>query len=405
MPNSVFVARQPILDTHGCVAAYELLFRDRDISQCSEDIDGDAATASVIATSMLVVGLDELTNGKPAFINFTRNLLLSGVPSMLPPKKVTVEVLESVEPDTDVIAACRKLKQEGYVLALDDFVFAEKYEPLIDLADIIKVDFRQTGDWEARRAVLQQCDRESMRFLAEKVESHDEFRQACELGYTLFQGYYFQTPDIVHRRDVPASKVQCMRLISEINNPVVEIANLERIICHDVALSYKLLRFINSAYFGLKVQIESIRHALTLLGLRDVQKWASIVVLSTIGQDKPQELMVTSLVRARFCEMLAPHLGMPGRAPDFFLLGLFSCIDGFMDQPMDALVDELPLGDDVKAALQGTDNRFHDALQMVRLYETGAWASIAQWAARLDLDEVQLPEHFLAAIKWAGMDF
>ena len=405
MSNSVFVARQPILDVHGRVGAYELLFRERDMTHAGDHIDGDAATASVIATSMLVVGLDELTDGKPAYINFTRNLLLGGVPSMLPANRVTVEVLESVVPDADVIAACRQLKQDGYVIALDDFVFAEQYRPLIGLADIIKVDFQQTRTLEERRAVIQQCDSDTVRFLAEKVETHEDFRQARELGYTLFQGFFFRTPDVVQRHDVPASKLQCMRLIKEIHRPDAEIDNLEQIICHDVALSYKLLRFINSAYFGLQVRIESIRHALTLLGMRDVQKWASIVVLSTIGEDKPQELLISSLVRARFCEQLATHLGMAARQSDLFLLGLFSCIDAFMDQPMDELVAELPLGDDVRAALLGAPNRFRDVLELVRMYETGQWESTAQRAATLELDDALLPDLFLPAVKWASLEF
>ncbi len=397
---NVFVARQPIFNGHKKVVAYELLFRTGIENFYDESQDGDTSTSRVIANSMLVIGMDTLTKGKPAFINFTRNLLLRGAPANIPSSMLTVEVLESVEPDGQVVEACRSLKDKGYTIALDDFVFEAKYLPLVDLADIIKVDFRITTGVE-RRYVVEECRNTSVQFLAEKVETFDEFREALEAGYTYFQGYFFSEPDIVKGRDIPNNKLNYLKVVNEVNRPEIDFESLESSIKHDIALTYKLLRFINSAYFNFSVKVESIRHALVMLGVKEIKRWVNIVALSGMGYDKPEELLFVALIRARFCEHLAARVGMKSRDADFFLMGLFSVIDGIIDQPMERILADLPLLEDIKQALLGGQNTLHSVFSLVQAYETGDWELASSIARELNIKEEGLPQCFFDAVNWA----
>jgi len=398
----VFVARQPIFDRKKDVAAYELLFRSGLENAYDTSLDGDRSTSNVITNSLLIIGLDNLTNGKKAFVNFTRNLLVQGVPSMLPKNALAVEILETVEPEPDVIQACRELKAAGYQLVLDDFVFQERYQPLVDLADIIKVDFMAT-DPAQRAELVRRCRGGATRFLAEKVETQDAFQEALDAGYELFQGYFFSKPLIVSGRDIPGSKISYLRVLHEVNKPEVEFERIEEIIKRDVSLTYKLLRFINSAYFRFSVKVESIKHALILLGVREIKKWVSVVALSSMGFDKPQELLNLSLVRARFCETVAVKTGLEKRSADLFLTGLFSLIDALVDRPMQTVLTDLPIADDVKQALLGRDNPLRDVFGLVLSYERAEWTKTSVYANKLRVNEKELPEIFLDSINWANI--
>jgi c-di-GMP-related signal transduction protein len=400
----IFVARQPIFDARKEVFAYELLFRSGMENVYSAGLDGDRTTSSVISGSMLVFGLETLTKGKRAFINFTRNLLIRGAPADMPCDQIAIEVLESVEPDDAVVEACRRLKEQGYVLALDDFVFDERYRPLIELADIIKVDFTQTrGD--VRRHIVRECGRPGLHFLAEKVETADEFKQALEIGYSYFQGYFFSAPDVMRGKDIPAGKLNYMRILREINQRDIDFEQVEYIIKHDVGLTYKLLRFMNSAFFSFSSKVESIRHALVLLGVREIKKWINLIALGNMGFDKPQELILLALIRASFCEHLASRVGMLKRDADFFLMGLFSVIDGIVDRPMSEILDELPIAQEVAAALLGESNIFRDVFDLVLTYEKGEWEMTVSCARKIKVDEGDLPELFLNSVTWANNAF
>lgn len=396
----VFVARQPIFDRKKNVAAYELLFRSGTENAYDTSLDGDRSTSNVITNSLLIIGLDNLTSGKKAFVNFTRNLLVQGVPSMLPKDALAVEILETVEPEPDVVQACRELKAAGYQLVLDDFVFQERYQPLVELADIIKVDFMAT-DRAQRAELVRRCRSESVRFLAEKVETQEAFQEALDAGYELFQGYFFSKPLIVSGRDIPSSKISYLRVLNEVNKPDADFERLEEIIKRDVSLTYKLLRFINSAYFRFSVKVESIKHALILLGTKEIKKWVSVVALSSMGFDKPQELLNLSLVRARFCETVAVKTGLEKRSADLFLTGLFSLIDALVDRPMHTVLTDLPIADDVKQALLGRDNPLRDVFGLVLSYERAEWTRTSVYANKLRVNEKELPELFLDSINWA----
>ncbi|MHB8126502.1 MAG: EAL and HDOD domain-containing protein [Desulfitobacteriaceae bacterium] len=398
---NAFVARQPIFDTTEKIYAYELLFR-HGTNNSFENLDGDLATSDVINNSFLIIGMDTITGGKRGFINFTTNLLLNQFATNLPKDTIVVEILENVEPTQAVIMACAKLKELGYLLALDDFEFDVKFTPLIELADIIKVDFRLTGIQD-RRALINKINRPNIKYLAEKVETKEEFDEARDMGYSYFQGYYFSKPIIVSGKEIPQNKLNHFKLIQEINRLEVNLDQLEEIIKGDISLSYKLLKFINSAVFGLNSKVNSIRHALTLLGILEVRKWASLISLKSMGEDKPDELVVLSLVRARFGENIAQILGMQKQAPDIFLLGLLSMIDAFLDRPIVDILKELPISEVVKAALLGSDNQFRDIYELILSYEKADWKKFSEYALKLRLDETLIPNLYLKALDSANL--
>lgn len=400
----VFVARQPIFDVRQKIFGYELLFRSSINNFYDRAVDGDYATKKLVSDSFLVFGADTLTKGKRAFVNFTRNLLLSAAPSDIPKDLIAVEILESIVPDDEVVSACKKLKQAGYIIVLDDFIFYERYRSLVELADIIKVDFIQTKGDE-RRAIIRTVNNNNVKFLAEKVESGEEFQEALNLGYVYFQGYFFSKPTIISGKDIPGQKLNYIRVLQEINRPEVEFEKISAIMARDVSLAYKLLKFVNSAFFSRNVKVESIKHALVLMGIQEIKKWVNLVALDSIGYDKPQELVVIALIRAQFCELTAVKTGLSENGHDYFLLGLFSVLDALVDRPMEEILSELPISDDIKSALMGADNTLHDVYCLALAYEKGDWAATSEYARKLQIAEADLPDMYFRSVQWANAVF
>lgn len=400
----VFVARQPIFDRKQKVYAYELLFRSGFEQNFFDNSDGDASSKQVLTNSFLSIGMDTMTNGKKAFVNFTRKLLLDQVASIFPKDLMVVEILEDIEPDDEMVSACKKLKDLGYLLVLDDFVFAPGYENLINLVDIIKVDFIQTQGTE-RGTVIHDVGASRIEYLAEKVETQEDFEQAVDLGYSYFQGYYFSKPQIIAGHDVPAHKLNYLQILNEINQPEVDFDELEKVFKQDLSLSYKLLNYMNSVHFGFKNKIRSIKHALSLLGIDESKKWLSLFALQIIGKDKSEELLSMSLIRANSCEMIAPLIGCKNRASELFLMGLFSMIDALLDQPLEGILAKLPLADDIKKALLGEKNQMGDVFELVVNYEKGDWVNFSEYAARLSVKETELLDIFQMALEKATQSF
>lgn len=400
---NVYVARQPILDRRADLVGYELLFRSH-LDATTAGRTGDSATSTVLTNSFLLIGMETLTSGRRGFINFTRNLLLAEIPLSFPRDQIVVEILEGVEPDAQILAACRRLRGAGYTLALDDFVYQPDFDPLLDLVDIVKVDF-QTTSVEQREATVRKLRRKHVRFLAEKVETQADFDLALELGYSYVQGYFFSHPDVVAGRDIPGFKLNYLHALREINQANVDIDILEEIIRRDTSLSYKLLRLINSAFFGLRHKVKSIRQALVLLGNDEVRKWASLLTLAGIGEDKPNELAVISTVRARFCELVAEKIGLQTEHTDIYLMGLFSLVDAFMDTPMEEILRELPLAEAVKDALLGRASRYSAILQLALAYEEARWEQCDTLAARLGLHHEMTPTLYHQALHAANQIF
>ncbi len=397
----IFIARQPIFDRKQRVFAYELLFRDSLQNFFSPDSDPNEATSRLMTQSFLGFDAAKLTDNKWAFINLPRQVLVDRCIHLLPRELYVPEILEDIPAAPDVVEACRQLKESGYKLALDDFVFHPDLLPLVEYADIIKVDVLQTGLDEQRR-LLAELDNGRILFLAEKVETPEAFEQARDMGYSYFQGFFFSEPVLLSKKDIPAAKLQALRLLEQINRPDIDLDGLEEIVKQDVSLSYKLLRYINSPFFGLRTLIHSIHHALTLLGTQEIRKWVNLIVLGQLSDDKPLELLRNTLIRARFCESLAGPMGQRKRSQDLFLLGLFSMIHAILGRPLEELLETIGLADDIKATLLGDNTPLAPTFALAVAYERGDWQRFATAAGELASGEEQLPTLYVEALEWTA---
>ena len=398
--EQIHIARQPIFDMQRQVYGYELLFR-RTLQNTYEGTDPDQATLEVVTSSFLLFGIDSLTRGKLAFINFTANNLLTKLPAILPRKQVAVEILEDVKPDEEVLRRCRELKNAGYMLVLDDFVYKKERLPLVELADIVKIDFRATSSAERQQwqKFLAPYD---LRFLAEKVETEEEYQEAKMAGYTYVQGYYFSKPALVSANSLPAYKASHFRLLQEFSRQELKFEQIESILRKDVSLSYSLLKFINSALFGFRQPICSLRQAMVLLGRKELSKWGALVALKDIGVDKPGELILSSLVRARFAEQLAMHCTGKVSTADAFLLGLFSHLDALLNRPLAEVLSEIPVKEEIKRAFNDeAESGLSLLYNLMQKYEQGHWQGAAAYAQKIQLSEGQVCLGYREALYWA----
>lgn len=400
--TNVFVARQPIFRSNSQLHGYELLYR----SGADNRFDGtapDVATARVIANTFLNIGANKLLNGKPAFINFAENMLTMELASLLPFRAVVVEILESVEPTPEVLRACHELKKRGYALALDDVGDTSNIEPWIGLVDIIKVDFLKTGG-ENRRHLVRRYRRGKVKLLAEKLENQAEFNTAIALGYDLHQGFFFARPQIVSGRAIPQSKVHLLRLLREVSSEDIDLARLETLVVQEVALTYKLLRYLNSAAFGWRSPITSLRHALTLLGVEELRKWICLLLLTSMGDFKQPQTVINSLVRARYAELLSAQMGLGRRKSSAFLLGLLSQLDAILNCPLEQALSELSLEPDVVNTLLGrttADSGLTDLYVLMTAYEAADWVRCAAIAQMHGIAVNDLSGTYVQAVNWA----
>lgn len=397
----IFIARQPIYDRRKEVFGYELLFRSG-LDNFFNFNDVNAAATRVIGDSSVIFGIETLTGGKRAFINLTKDALVNDYPALLPKDLVVLEILETVEPDEEVIEACKRLKRKGYILALDDFVYRENFTPLLKFIDIIKVDFLSTTV-EEREAMHEAMASMNKQFLAEKLETAEEFEEAKRLGYDYFQGYFFSKPVILSKRNVSGNRHSIFRILKDIHKPGLDYRNLEESIKQDLTLTYKLLRYINSAFFGLQTEINSIKHALVLMGEPEIKKWATLVSLATMGEEKPMELMVNASIRGKVCEHLANETGRQDQASDFFLLGLFSVIDAILDRNLVEVLQDLPLSREIKSALlRVAQNPYRMALEIVLAYESGNWRGLTKWSNKFGIEEGKVSQIYMKSVEWAN---
>lgn len=396
--DQVFVARQPIFDAVQTVWAYELLFRDSHVNHFTGE-DGDSASLHTLNTTLNLIGLNRLTDGCPAFVNFTRDLLVERAWQLLRPEQCVIEILETVQPDAEVVAACRDLRDAGYRLALDDFVFAPQFEPLLELADIVKVDFLATSTHD-RAALVERCRSQGVELLAEKVETLDQFKEARDTGFQWFQGYFFCTPQILTTRDMRASRLVYTRFLAAVNRAEIDFDELEKIVQQDSSLSVKLLRYLNSAEKGMRQKVDSIKQALVLLGHEPLRKWGSLVALTGLGSEKSNALMKVCLMRGRFCEVVGTRL--PSTQPgSLFVMGLLSGLNAVMDQPMREVLEDLPLSASIKAALLGRSSSLADLLRLARGCEVGRWERVVQLTNKLGLSPAQAAAAHRQAMVWA----
>jgi len=346
------------------------------------------------------MGIDTIAEGKRAFVNFNEALLLQQVPHLLPSNILAVEILETVIPSEALLQACKKLKQEGYWVVLDDFLPAPEWIPLAKIADIIKVDFKNPKSLEARNYLLRH-DVHQPEYLAEKIETKEEFLQARQQGYTYFQGYFFQKPVILSQKEMPLSSIQYLRLLKELHVECVDLRRFEAIVKRDMSLSFLLLKYVNSAFFSFRSPVQSIRHAAALLGQRELAKWMALVTLRNLGQDQPSEVLHVSVLRGRHCELLAACLPKSGLAMEqFFFTGLFSLLDVFIGKSLGDILEHLPIAKEVKQALLGEKNILNTVLKLVVSYERGQWRDVQQYSDELKLPYDQLAPTYISAICW-----
>jgi c-di-GMP-related signal transduction protein len=391
-----FVARQPILTRDEKIFGYELLFRDG-VLDYFHSTDGEAASRSTLDTSMLL-GLDVLCGNHRAFVNCTREVLLKDYITLLPPQQTVAEVLESVAPDDLVISACQRLKEKGYLIALDDFVANDPRAPLTELADILKVDMRRTSASE-RVALMKQYGPWRCRLLAEKVETQEEFLIAREVGFVYFQGYFFRRPELMAGREIPANRLNYLRMLEAVSKPELDNDLIENLVKGEASICYRLLRYLNSAAFSFQSEIHSVRHALSLMGERETRRWVRLVATLGAAQQKSDELVVMALVRARFCELLSPKI-QHGDS-DLFLLGLLSLIDVMLEVPMSQVLEKVAVDQETKSVLLGGASRLRPLYQLMLARESGAWENSTELARQLQLKESTVAEAYWNAMQWA----
>lgn len=392
MPD-VFVGRQPIFDQALDVVAYELLFRSN-ATNWADITDGEYATSQVVHNAFMEIGLESLVGSKRAFINLTRDFILQDYTAVFPADRVVLEVLENIVVDAELIEAIRALSHQGYMIALDDFVFDEHLRPLVEVADIIKVDVL-TLERSALRQQVVRLRQYDVKLLAEKVETRDDLAYCQELGFDYFQGYFLCEPDIVTGQRSPANCLAVLRLLAKLQEAETTLDQLEAIIRQDVSLSFKLLRLVNVDP-SLPHQIDSIHQALLRLGTKFITSWASLIMLADIG-DKPHELMVTAMIRGKMCELLADSQRLPDRER-FFTVGLFSVLDAMLDSPMTDIVASLPLTEDVAQALLSHEGVLGTTLRSVLAYERSNWETIRE----LGFDRWVVGEAYVQALVWAS---
>ncbi len=399
---SVHVARQPILDRKLRLHAYELLFRASEHAREAGRYDPNMMASRVILAAMGDIGLDGLVGPHRAFVNMTRDLLLSNAHEVLPPQSTVVELLEDVPPDDEVLAAVKRLRRRGYGVALDDFVYRPEMEPLVALADIVKIDVLGV-DPDAVAEVVERLRPAGAKLLAERVETHEVFAFCKQLGFEYYQGYFFARPQLVSSREVPSNKLTALELLRLIHDPRADFDELEEVIARDVAVSYKLLKHLNSPLTGLRREVRSIREALVMLGERHLRKWASLVVFSSVGDGKSTELLRSSQLRARMCESLAEARDRPDTPPAAaFTAGLFSLLDAMLDQPMDQAISPLGLGDDLSSALTSGVGPVGDLLRLTHAWERADWDSVARLRRVMDLDDEVIRRCAFDAFQWAN---
>jgi c-di-GMP-related signal transduction protein len=389
------VARQPILNRDEQVFGYELLFRDG-IENIFRASDADAAARSTL-DSTLMMGFDVLCDGQRAFINCTRELLLKDGITLLPSEQTVVEILEDVEADDLVMAACERMKVAGYTIALDDFVASDRRESLTALADILKVDFERTTRAE-QAALVKRFAPLGRRMLAEKVETQEQFLAAKDMGYVYFQGYFFRRPEVLKAREIPTNRVNYLRMLAAVSKDELDLKELEQIIKTEASVLYRLLRYLNSPLFGMRNEIHSIRHALAILGERETRRWIRLVTLVSAGQQKSSDLVLSALVRARFCELVATKI--PRTQSDLFLVGMVSMMDAILEIPMDEILEKIALDKETKCVLSGRGGRLQPVYDLMLAQEAGKWQAAKQSADQLRIHESEAGELWWQAMQW-----
>lgn len=354
------------------------------------------------------IGTRRLTGNSMAFINFTEKLLLDEVATILPKNHLVIEILEDIKPDEEILEACKRLKRQGYLLALDDFELSEENKVLLSLADIIKIDFMRSSshggvkkEMDGISRALHEMRRSGVRYLAEKVETREDYAAAKKMGFSYYQGYFFSKPEICSAKHVTPSYINEIKLIRMIANPMADYRKLAATISNDPVLTYRVLRLVNSAYYDLKYEVKSVSHALAILGINNIRKYVTLLTIQQLTNEKPEELFRISLVRAHFLESLAPLAGMRKAKNTLFMLGLFSLMDVIVGLPMEEVVELTQLSESISVPLLKHEGKSADLLKVAENYERGNWDVATEIACQYGISEREMLKLYLDAIEWA----
>jgi EAL and modified HD-GYP domain-containing signal transduction protein len=392
--ENLFIARQPIYDRKLAVMGYELLYRSSEVNQAIFE-DGNLASCETIINTFMHIGLENLIGSAPAFINLPTDFVLNHALTPMFREQCVLEILEDVAPVPRVIESLRELKNQGYRIALDDFEYSPAHTPLLQLADFVKIDVLNAEE-SGIRARLEHVRPFKAKIIAEKVETQELHQLCMNLGFDYFQGYFCCRPQLVKHKMVPANRMVILQLLSRLHNPNVDYAELESILSQDITLTYKLLRYINSATFGMRREISSIKDAVMLLGLINIRDWLSMILMSRVIDNKPGELIVTAMIRGKMCELLA-QAQQPAVAPQMFITGLFSVLDALMDTPMVELMDTINLSTPIKLALLDNAGVHGAILHQVICHELGDWDALRSTG----MSASEYTKTYLEAVRWA----
>lgn len=396
----VYMARQPIFDTENHVYGYELLYRSNGKQNAYNGVNGDESTADVVTNAFFGLNINDIIGEGRAFINFTSNLLKRGVPKMISPDLVVVEVLENMMMDEQLLAACQELKERGYTLALDDFEYDNSYSELFELGDIVKIDFRTPQKSIEETAYI--CRYSNKLMLAEKIESQEEFEYAKRLGCSFMQGYYFAKPTIMSKNSVTPLPINLMKVMQLVSQPEPEFSDIVDVISCDTAITQRLLRLINSVYFGVRNRVSSVGQALVILGLDYLREWIYLMGMQRITHIDNVEVMRISCLLAKFCRRLS--LMIPEAAPDadsFYLMGLLSMVTYGGERALKQTLDEFPLTPEIKNGLMGKGGVYSDVFDLAYSYEKGDWETVDKYVEKYDLDSSKISEEFVKCVKEA----
>lgn len=396
----IFIARQPIFDINKNIIGYELLFRDRDFNNISLQ-DPDKATSHIISNSFENTKINMLAEDNRVFINFTSDLIKNNVASLFPKEKLVIEITKDISIDNDIVESIEELKSQGYTIVLDYFIFDDElYMKAVNYADMIKIDFIKYSDDEIKK-ILSKINSNNIKFIALKVETIEDYEIAKELGFTYFQGFFFAKPQIVKQKIIEPRRLSLLRLLQQVNKKDLDIDALSTIISQDSILSYRLLKLVNSVVYGVKHKINSVNHALLMLGEIETRKWVSLIVLKGISGDENNEIIKMSYLRAKFLEHISTHTKFKSQSEDLFLLGLFSLLDVILRSSFEAILDDLPVSTNIKNALIHKQGEYIPFLNIITNYEKGEFNKLEKIIKEKNIDNKEVIDAYIKAVKWS----
>ncbi|MFM2588314.1 EAL and HDOD domain-containing protein [Vibrio sp. TBV020] len=400
--KETYVARQPILNAKRQTLGYELLFRDGEKNAYPAHIEANRATYRLIVENFLSVGTNPGLSTSRCFINFPHESLIRLLPLSLPRERIVVEVLETCIPNDELLDAIKQLHAQGYLIALDDFIYTPEWERFLPFVQIVKIDIMAVGLEQACAMVKElQAKSSKRKFLAERVETEQEYLAARSAGFSFFQGYFFSKPEIVRQRYLSPEQLIAMELFREVCQPEVDFLKVESIVAKDVALSYKLLRFVNTMSDRLEVPISSFKQALVYLGQDKLKMFVSLAVASFVSANKPKELYTLSLQRAQFFMLMARENPFSQFRDQAFLIGLFSLLDALLDVSLKELVEQLPLCSSIKVALLEREGPYGVLLHLEECYENADWNGVETACQQLNLSVNDVMPRISQAQRWS----